>query len=208
MFEIDYNPIAKRYEERFNGLPQEKKDLINKPLKRNENFIKLKRNKTPIQVGDVFVCSMVEGLYFYGKVLYTNAENEYAKDGKNVGILLHPHVVFLFRQRTKEKSLRDFKADYDNLLIKPAFVTTNYWSTLGYFENVGNIPLTKEERALDYGFFHSKPIGQGGTFVKPNGEPIDHIPKIFGIYGIKTYAGMYSCVRDETIIDPTLLKMD
>ncbi|MFU2163810.1 Imm26 family immunity protein [Streptococcus pluranimalium] len=41
--------------------------------------------------------------------------------------------------------------DYDNLLIPPVIVSDDYWKK-GYFYTISNIPLTEEEKSIDFGF--------------------------------------------------------
>ena len=100
----------------------------------------IKRKRSEINKGDVFVLSPREGIYFYGKVLDAKIKHpirrEYSSD---------LYVVFIFKCKTKNISIDDFKPNYNELLIGPVIVDKGYW-TLGLFYTVGNIPLTKEEK--------------------------------------------------------------
>jgi len=196
---IDYNPISKRWHERMATLPKEKVDAINAPVGK-ENLIKLKKSKEPVREGDVFVLSIKEGLYFYGKVLQAKIEHIKNDDWYNQGI-----VIFIFKCKTKKKSMEDFKPDYNSLLIGPNIVIADYWRK-GLFETIGNIPLTKEEQGLDYGFYRTPFMGKPGTIVKANGEDLNHMPKLLSSHTIMVYTGIYMHLRTETIIDPALLE--
>mgnify|MGYP000201325179 CR=1 FL=1 len=198
MLKLNYNPIAKRWHERVDSLPKDKIELINAPIGK-ENLIVLKKSNKKIQDGDVFVVSFKEGIYFWGKVIeaYINHPTDNWMNGCC--------VIFIFKCKSKTKDIKEFKPDYNNLLTEPNIVTPDYWKK-GLIETVGNIPLTEEEKTLDYGFFDGDFIGEGGTFKKANGELLDHMPKISAIYGIKTYVGLYMDIKTEVIIDSSLLE--
>ena len=198
MFKLDYNPVSKYWHERISHLTKEQQELREAPLGRKENLIKLKKSKETVKEGDVFVLSMKGGLYFYGKVLQAKIEHVQKNSSYNEGI-----VIFIFKCKTNKKTLENFKPDYNKLLIGPDIVTSGYWAQ-GYFETIGNIPLTDEEKKLDYGFFRIE--GKGGIILKANGEDMDHMPKYLQSYGISVYAGIYMSLRTEAIIDPTLLE--
>ena len=198
MLKLDYNIISRDWKEKMKSLSEEQRKLIDAPIGK-ENLLLLKKSKDSIKTGDVFVLSFKEGLYFYGKVLEANVKHE-----KNSWIN-GCHVVFIFRNKSHEKNLNEFNPDYNNLLCGPAILTSGYWEN-GWFETIGNISLTTEEKKLDYGFFDMDSLKGYGTFQKANGDLLKHIPKIYGSSGIKTYVGIYMAVKDETIIDPTLLE--
>jgi len=198
MFKLDYNILSKNWKEKTKNLTQEQLDLIDAHIGK-ENLVRLKKSKEPVKTGDIFVLSFQDGLYFYGKVLEANVKHETNSWVNGC------HVVFIFRNKSSEKNLNNFKADYKNLLCGPTILTSGYWEK-GYFETVGNIPLTKEEQKLDYGFFKMEPLKRWGTFQKSNGELLKHIPKIYDSSGIMTYDGIYMSIRTEAIIDSTLLE--
>ncbi|MGQ7320250.1 Imm26 family immunity protein [Streptococcus suis] len=57
--------------------------------------------------------------------------------------------------------------DYDNLLIPPVIVSDDYWKKR-YFYTISNIPLTEEEKSIDFGFY--KIHFRTNFFCKENGE--------------------------------------
>lgn len=89
----------------------------------------------------------------------------------------------------------------------PAIITSQYWS-MGWFETIGNVPLTEEDRNLDCGYFKSDFRGSSGSFYTVEGKMPDHFPKYFSIYGITTLSGIYDDFRIESIIDPSMLTME
>ena len=200
MFEIDYNPVYKRWTERMKDVPCDIKAKIDEPVGK-ENLKVLKRiRKFEVKDGDVFVCSMNGEVFYYGRVLEANIKFNKYMGFKNENC----HLIFIFKNKTYNKDLEDFKPDYNSLLSGPSIVTSGYWR-LGYFETIGNIPLTEEEKSLDYGFYDSKVIGEKGSFVKANGERIDHYPEYLSVYGVMVYAGIYMEIKTETLLDPSLL---
>jgi len=198
MFKLDYNILSKNWKEKVKNLTQEQLDSIEAPVGK-ENLIRLKKSKELIKTGDIFVLSYKEGLYFYGKVLEANVKHE------TNSLINGSHVVFIFRNKSHEKNLNDFKADYNNLLCGPEILTSGYWEN-GWFETIGNIPLTKEEKKLDYGFFSMETFDRWGTFKKSNGDILKHIPNLCSYYAVSVYAGIYMSIRIESIIDSTLLE--
>ena len=202
MFEIDYNPVYKRYMERIKDVPENIKAKLDQPIGK-ENLKVLKRvRKFEVKDGDVFVCSMNGEVFYYGRVLEANI-----KFIEHTGFEDQDcHLIFIFRNKTGKKDLEDFKPDYDNLLVDPSIVTSGYWR-LGYFETIGNVPLTEDEKSLDYGLYNSKILGKGGCFQKANGEKMDHFPKYYSTYGFTVYAGIYMVIKDETLLDPSLLSL-
>lgn len=195
----DNNIIANECKNRYNSLSDEKKKKIDEMKKNGFNNYQLrliKRKRTEIREGDVFVLSPRKEIYFYGKVLKTHIQHLDSND-----FIYDKNVVFIFECKTKELSIKDFKANYNQLLIRPAIVDKSYW-TQGLFYTVGNIPITDEEKNLDYGFYDVL----YGKFFKENGIEMNKIPKYYGVYGITTIIGIAMKIQQRLIIDPGLLE--
>jgi hypothetical protein len=199
VLKIEENIIAKRWDERMATLPKEKVELIESPIGK-EQLIKLSRSKEVVKEGDVFVLSLAEGMYFYGKVIEANIQHT-----KGDTWMTGCHVVFIFKSKSKTKDMHGYKADYKDLLVGSKIVSIDYWKR-GLFETIGNISLTAEEKKLDYGFFDMEFLGRWGAYYKANGEELNHEPAFLGNYGISTLTGIYSAIRTEFIINPDLLK--
>ncbi len=202
MFKLDYNPVKARLQKKMAALSEEQKRLCIKPLQKNENLFFLKRTRQPKRNGDIFVCSLNGKVFYYGKILNSNIQNKDPKSWYN-GCLL----IVLFKEKTSEKNLNNYHGDYNSLIEGPYIVTEQYWSN-GWFETVGNIPLTADEENLDYGLYKEILTKEEGMFYKVNGDIVDHFPKYFELYGVKTLTGIYSHLRRESILDPTLLIVD
>ncbi len=191
----DENLLAIEYKQRYNSLSWSIKRKLKKSEESEYQLKFIKSDEKEVKEGDVFVLMPEEGIYFYGKVLEANIRNE------NNYFIKDQYLVTIFKCKTKNISIEDFKPDYNDLLIQPAVVSKGYW-TQGIFYNVGNIPLTEEEKNLDYGLYNSI----DGKFYKANGTLIERKPKIYGGYGITTGIGIAIEVEEELIIDPSLLE--
>lgn len=202
MFKIDYNPVYKRFCERNAMLSEEKVMLIQKGLAKGENFRVIKKTRREKKVGDVFICTVNGVVYYYGKILQANIKNN-TDDWIN-GCL----QVSLFKEKTTEKTLDNFFGNYDNLIGgAPFIITSQYWS-YGWFETIGNIPLTEKDNNLDYGYYNKDFVGSQGAFYTAEGNVLNHFPKFFSSFGVTTLTGVYNALRDEIIIDPSLLEKD
>lgn len=210
MIKIDYNPIERRRQEKLRGATEEQLRRINDSEEDKGSLQIIKRTRREKHDGDVFVCTLNGKVYYYGKILLANI-----KDNED-DWLNGCHMIFIFKEKTTEKTLDNFKGDYNNLICGPKVITSQFWSS-GWFETIGNVPLTEEEKNLDYGFWtgpwglqsgvgeESKCIRPANTFCKIDNTPMDHIPKYIG-YGVAMPLGIYCMVKDETILDPTLLE--
>ena len=194
------NLIATRIKERYDGLePETQKeiDIFFKEKASNHQLKVIKKSNLKPVTGDIFVLSPREGIYFYGKVMVANIVRKVPDtfvEGQN--------VIFIFKSNTHEKTIDNYVPDYDDLLIPPAIVSDIYWKK-GYFHTIANIPLTDEEKDLDFGFY--KIHFKGNFFCRETGEVLDKEPRILGGHGITTITGIATEVERELIIDPTLL---
>lgn len=204
MIILDYNPVVQRKEDRKAKLSPETLKRLEEAyetFKERKNLQVLKRRRKPIiNDGDVFVLTLNGKVFYYGKVLISNIHND--EDSWINGCIL----VAIFRCKTSEKSMDSYNPNCDNLMIPPAIITKQYW-TMGWFETIGNVPITDVEKNLDYGFFKSKVIGKGGCIVTASEKPTDHIPKYLEGHGVTTLSGIYTDILVETVIDPNLLEL-
>lgn len=198
MFKLDYNPVKKRWDEKFKRLTGEQRALIESGPNVGENLKIIKRTRREKHDGDIFLCTLNGTVYYYGKILQANIEHPL--DNWINGCVL----ICIFLEKTIEKNLKNFKGNYENLLVSPFIVTSQYWSN-GWFETIGNVPLTKEDKELDYGFWDKEFIGPYGSFYKANGEVLDHMPKYFDSYGVTSLNGIYMELRAEAIINPSIM---
>lgn len=194
------NIIAARRRELYDSLDREIQkeldDFFAHRVSTHQLQVFEKSKNSPCE-GDVFLVSPRPGIYFYGKVLVASIVRT-VPDSFVEG----NHVVFIFKSHTKEKTLDNYKPNYDDLLIPPAIVSQHYW-TKGYFYWIANLPLTEVERQLDFGFY--KIHFKGNFFCKETGEVLEKEPDLLGMHGITTLTGIASEIERELIINPGLL---
>lgn len=195
------NPISLKYKKRYDEQPQSIKDKLDSFRNFDYQLRVIQKTTSKINIGDVFLLSPRENIYFYGKVLKTNIKtinNDTFVEGKQ--------TVFIHRCRTSQISLDNFKSNYNDLLISPSIVDISYWRK-GFFYTIGNLPLTDVEKNLDYGFYKFGIQGiRDGFFCTEEGEKLNHQPRINGIYGIATITGIAAEIEKEIIMEPSLVE--
>lgn len=193
------NPLLESQKEKDSALSlgvREKLDALRNMNPKDYQLRVIKRTRNVPQDGDVFILSPQENVFFYGKVLKSNIKhigNDTFIDGKN--------LIFIFKSKTQEPNLSNYKPNYDNLLIQPAIVDRSYW-TRGFFYTISNEPSNEFEKSLDYGFYKTRT----GEYYKEDGVKMDHKPEILGLAGIMTIIGIAYEIAYELIIDPSLLE--
>lgn len=198
MYLTDGNPVLENHHKIKSGLTLEQKTAIDALYEEKvPGFIVLKRTRREKRVGDVFVCSVQEGVYYYGKILNDCIKVE-GSNFYNCCVL-----VVLYKGCTGRKTMDDFVGDINNIMFAPQIVLPQSWSN-GYFETIGNVPLTDEEKTFDYGFWKEKGISGKGYFVKEDESVLDHMPKCFASMGLTTYFGFSMLIKEAIIIDPSL----
>ena len=186
-----------RYIKRYDSQPQEVRNLLDNFRNFDYQLKVIKRKRPKLKIGDVFLLSPIDNIYFYGKVMKVDIKTIH-----NDTFVEGMQSVLIHKCKTQSLTLDDYHPKYDDLLIEPAIVDISYWNK-GLFYNVGNVPLTDEEKILDYGFYRSSRIRD--KFCTEEGETLDHQPRLLGGYGIKTIIGIASEVWEEIIMDPSLL---
>jgi len=128
-------------------------------------FLKLKATRKQIQAGDIFVCSIDEGKYIWGRVIRDKDVAAFST-AMTKGV----YLVYLYNIVTENiDKVPELKKD--NLLIPPVAVTKHEW-TSGYFQLVGSKELHSED-ILDQHCFH--------VFAKMGGKVIaDYYKDEFG----------------------------
>lgn len=203
MLKLDYNPCAKKHLEWLSKFSPEQQQRIKDLGEGNTEIpklIKLKRNRKPVEVhlGDVFLVSNKQGLYFYGKVIRrTNSKSPAFSWSKE------SFVAFIFKCTTVEKNLNSYLPNYDDCVCGPDIFDVSYWEK-GYFEIIGNVPLTKEEKKMDIGFFDNN-RKWGKVFIDSQGKILSHFPQYFGSSGFTTVVGVSLNLSVAYITNPSLL---
>ena len=138
-------------------------------------------------MGDIFALAYKEGEYYLGKVLESFELYE-----TNV------QVIVIYSQVLKDLNVDFKKFDFKNILLTPHIVFDGYWKK-GLFKNIINIPLTPNNKNLDYGFFTMNPLNEYGYFVDSKEEELDHIPQFYKIHGISNIYAIYQSIQIEKL---------
>lgn len=189
MIKLNYNIVSENNRKRLNSLSSEKKIKYEEIVKCHgkNNLCKLgKSNKIP-QVGDIFALCCKDGEYYLGKVLESFEMYE-----TNV------QVILIYSQVLKNLNVDFEKFDFKNILLTPHIVFDGYWKK-GLFKNIINIPLTTNDKNLDYGFFTMNPLNEYGYFVDSKEEELDHIPQFYKIHGVSNIYAIYQSIQIEKL---------
>lgn len=129
---------------------------------------KIKEEENPtIQEGTIFAIRFCEK-YCFGKVMCMQA--------KIPGISKENMVVCFSNELSNDLNKYPKKISMQNLLLGPLFIREIFWKK-GICYTVDHIPLTKEEREMDIGFFdsHNKEKIKRYSF---SGQEISYNPQI------------------------------
>jgi len=155
-----------------------------------------KSKKRP-QDGDVFVIQPEEHTYYFGKVIIGNIQS------KNIdyqGMVL----VYIYEGSSTTKEIPSRLSERE-LLLPPKVVNQQGWSK-GYFETVGNIAVTEQEKNIDFGFFSSnEPFSsyheipeQLKVYYDVYGEVLLNVPKHVSFNGLVSYGYIGREIRKIT----------
>jgi len=127
-----------------------------------------------LKEGDVFLIQPVRDVFYCGKVICLHVES---RDSFVNGM----NLIYIYDRHSDGRTV---PADLDAapLLIAPAVINRLPWSR-GYFETIGNVPVTERERSLSFGFRDWR-----GAFVDLKGEPLAQEPLYWSSYGLSSYA--------------------
>ena len=141
----------------------------------DELFPMKKSRKRPI-AGDVFVIQPKEGDYYFGKVIQTNIQ------GKNRNFQ-GMNLIYMYNCYSQAKEI-PANLDEHEFLFAPTVMNFQGWLQ-GYFETIGNQPVTVREANVDYGFFDD--FETQDKFYNLEGERIQHKPKYCRFDGLASY---------------------
>lgn len=134
-----------------------------------------KSNKKP-QEGDVFVLQPIKDMFYYGKVIQTNLRSV---DSFINGMTL----IYIYMYCSINKEMPN-DLENEELLIPPVIVNHQPWRK-GYFETIGNVGVSENEKNIDFSFWDIC----REKYVDINGQVImlDSEPKYRSIYGLGSY---------------------
>lgn len=186
------NPIEIYWHERTKNLSletQNKLIALHKKGHMTDELIFIQRKRPKLQKGDVFVVQPKENTFFYGLIL-----NVCSTPCCKCKI-----IACIFKNKTHQKTMDDFKIDFNNLLLPPLVLFKEPWIS-GYFYNVGRINL-EEIDIPSYGFYHSTT----NTIVSEIGERMCKMPCLIGESAYGDTGSVAYEITMELIIQPDLL---
>lgn len=138
-------------------------------------LIPLTLSRKRLREGDVFLLQPLPGTFYCGKIVRLKVAS---RDSFVNGMSL----IYIYDRRVPGRGV---PADLDAapLLIPPVVINRLPWSR-GYFETVGNLPVTERERRLSFGFRDAA----RKRFVDAGGRPLAKEPLYWTDYGLAGYA--------------------
>ncbi|MFD2115375.1 Imm26 family immunity protein [Paenibacillus yanchengensis] len=139
-------------------------------------LIELKKSTKPLLSGDVFVTQPKRGVNYVGKVIQVDIKSRNLNfAGKN--------LVYIYNYSQDHKEMPD-SLDPNKLLLPPTVVSETGWKN-GYFETIGNIPVTPLEKSVDFGFFDD--FEKRNVYYNLQGERLTHVPRYADFNGLSSY---------------------
>lgn len=158
-------------------------------------LIEMNPSRKKPKEGDIFVIQPKENVYFYGKVIRTNLPS-------TNGMIRGWNLIYIYRRPIKQIILPDF-LDPKQLLIPPQIVNNQGWLK-GYFQTIGNVPVTLKDISQDYGFLDhitKKYVDEEGRF-------LSHKPSTYTDYGLGSYGIVGYDVQEALEANPELINID
>ena len=185
--EINNNPLAREWEERYSNLPEDKKRKIDelKNMLVTEYQLKvIKRSRTYPEIGDIFKINPKDDIFYYGIVINNHINNRNGDDLILILIFNNDEDIF---SKLERKILQK------DLLLKPCIVGKEYW-TRGYFFNSGH--EDKQISIDSYGFYGLF----DGLYYNEYDLKLDNVPKIVSMGSVYTISGIAYEMNQEIII--------
>ena len=141
------------------------------------DLIAMKKTSKKPEEGDIFVLQPSKGIFYFGKVIETGVKSI---DSFVNGMTL----IYVYQYWSYEKIIPQ-ELDKKKFLIAPAVVNHQPWRK-GYFETIGNIMVTQNEKNVEFAFWNVLK----DKYVDISGKEIENKPLICGIYGLASYGAI------------------
>jgi len=139
-----------------------------------KRLLVIKKSSKEPETGDLFVVQPKEGIYYYGKVIKARVES---KDLSFKGW----YLVFLYDFCASRKN-SNINLDGTPLLIAPLVINKRLW-TMGYFETIGKLPVTKYDLSIDFGFWDVL----RKKYYDLQGNEMSHKPQYSSVFGLGSF---------------------
>lgn len=90
-------------------------------------------------------------------------------------------LIYIYEYFRHDKVISE-NLEKEKLLIPPIIVNNQPWSR-GYFETIGNVPVTESEKKLEFAFWDVL----RKEYVDIHGKAVKNKPEYCGIYGLGSY---------------------
>lgn len=140
-------------------------------------LITMKKSMKKPQEGDIFVLQPQKMVFYFGKVIQTDLKTI---DSFIKGMTL----IYIYEYSRHDKVLLK-NLEEENLLIAPMIVNNQPWSR-GYFETIGNVPVSEKEKKLEFAFWDVL----REEYVDLYGQVVKNRPKYCSIYGLGSYGSV------------------
>ncbi len=148
------------------------------------DLIKMKASRKKPKEGDVFVIQPKSSLYVYGKVIRTKIPS------KNI-MVNGWNLIYVYKNVSDTMKMLNY-LDANQLLIPPQIVNNQGWLK-GYFETIGTLPVTEEDKSVKYGFLDFKTK----EYVNEEGKILGYKPDMWIDYGIGSYGSVASDIKES-----------
>ena len=140
----------------------------------SKQLIPMNKSRKKPCIGDVFVLQPVSGTFYFGKVIQADLQSDNS-------FIRGMFLVYIYDYKSTEKEI---VTDFENsdFLIAPMIINKQPWLK-GYFETIGNVPVSLQEQNVDYGFWDV----MKKHYVDIKGKVLDTPPKFHSIYGLGSY---------------------
>ena len=155
------------------------------------NLVVLRKNRKPIRPGDFFVFKMIDERYRFGRVVITDISGD-PWPGAN--------LVYVYDSSASEPQLPpQDQLRPDRLLIPPLWINLQGWWR-GYFQPLGNQPLTKSDVLNPHCFWESLTE----RFLDEHGNALSatHTREQCGVWGLSSHRGLESRVSKAIGLAP------
>ncbi|WP_235558544.1 immunity 26/phosphotriesterase HocA family protein [Sphaerimonospora mesophila] len=149
----------------------------------------LKRSRKRPKSGDIFTLRMTKVGYLFGRVVYAGISESHP-------LTSEAYMLYIYDIVSSNKGVDVSALPPDRLLIPPFFINRLPWIR-GYFETLGNFPLTKSDMVKVH-CFYDIPFDR---YVDENGDNLPRRTDPCGMFGVMSYGFLDDALSDALGIE-------
>jgi hypothetical protein len=142
----------------------------------------LRRSRKPLLAGDLFAMLVKKRGYLFGRVILPSMP-----EGHIFGSSCC--MIYIYSPVSAEMSIRVEDVGSQALLLPPIFTNRRPW-TMGYFQTLGNFPLSSADVLSQHCFYDLA----FDTYVDELRRPLREKSDPCGMFGVDSYASISSAV--------------